>query len=135
LQFFERSGQAKGMSLAEFSLKRPFTVVAGILLACLLAAGAFSRMAMDIFPEIDIPVVAVVWNYSGMSAPEMRDRIATIYQRQVAQEVDNVARIEATSYTGVSVVRVFLHEGASTALAATELASSALAVLKYTPTH
>jgi multidrug efflux pump subunit AcrB len=121
------------MSLAEFSLKRPFTVAAGILLVCLLAAGAASRMAMDIFPEIDIPVVAVVWNYAGMSAPEMRDRIATLYQRQVAQEVDNVARIEATSYTGVSVVRIFLHEGASTALAATELASSALAVLKYMP--
>src|SRR3984885_4124739 len=121
------------MSLAEFSLKRPFTVAAGIILVCLLAAGAASRMAMDIFPEIDIPVVAVVWNYAGMSAPEMRDRIATLYERQVAQEVDNVARIEATSYTGVSVVRIFLHEGASTALAATELASSALAVLKYMP--
>jgi multidrug efflux pump subunit AcrB len=63
------------MSLAEFSLKRPFTVAAGILLVCLLAAGAVSRMAMDIFPEINIPVVAVVWSYAGMSAPEMRDRI------------------------------------------------------------
>src|ERR1700733_4111074 len=121
------------MSLAEFSLKRPFTVRACIVLVCLLSVGAITRMAMDIFPEIDIPVVAVVWNYAGMSAPEMRDRIATLYERQVAQEVDNVARIEATSYTGVSVVRIFLHEGASTALAATELASSALAVLKYMP--
>jgi multidrug efflux pump subunit AcrB len=90
-------------------------------------------MAMDIFPEINIPVIAVVWNYAGMSAPEMRDRIATLFQRQVAQEVDHVARIEAINYTGVSVVRVFLHDGASTALAATELASSALAVLKYMP--
>jgi multidrug efflux pump subunit AcrB len=120
------------MSLAEFSLKRPFTVAAGILLVCLLSASAVSRMAMDIFPEINIPVIAVVWNYAGMSAPEMRDRIATLFQRQVAQEVDHVARIEATNYTGVSVVRVFLHDGASTALA-TELASSALAVLKYMP--
>ncbi len=59
--------------------------------------------------------------------------IATLFQRQVAQEVDHVARIEAINYTGVSVVRVFLHDGASTALAATELASSALAVLKYMP--
>jgi multidrug efflux pump subunit AcrB len=117
------------MSLAEFSLKRPFTVAAGILLVCLLSASAVSRMAMDIFPEINIPVIAVVWNYAGMSAPEMRDRIATLFQRQVAQEVDHVARIEAINYTGVSVVRVFLHDGASTALAATELASSALAVL------
>jgi multidrug efflux pump subunit AcrB len=121
------------MSLAEFSLKRPFTVAAGILLVCLLSASAVSRMAMDIFPEINIPVIAVVWNYAGMSAPEMRDRIATLFQRQVAQEVDHVARIEAINYTGVSVVRVFLHDGASTALAATELASSALAVLKYMP--
>jgi multidrug efflux pump subunit AcrB len=121
------------MSLAEFSLQRPFTVAAGILLVCLLAVSAFSRMAMDIFPEINIPVIAVVWNYAGMSAPEMRDRIATLFQRQVAQEVDHVARIEAINYTGVSVVRVFLHDGASTALAATELASSALAVLKYMP--
>jgi multidrug efflux pump subunit AcrB len=85
------------------------------------------------FPRNNIPVIAVVWNYAGMSAPEMRDRIATLFQRQVAQEVDHVARIEAINYTGVSVVRVFLHDGASTALAATELASSALAVLKYMP--
>jgi multidrug efflux pump subunit AcrB len=121
------------MWLTEFSLKRPFTVVAGIVLVCLLSVGAVTRMAFDIFPQIDIPVIAVVWNYAGMSAPEMRDRIATIYQRQVAQEVDHIARIETTSYTGTSVVRVFLHEGASTSLAATELASSALAVLKYMP--
>ena len=121
------------MWLAQISLRRPFTVAAGILLICLLAAGAVLRMPMDIFPEINIPVVAVVWRYDGMSAPEMRDRIATVFQRQLAQEVDHVARIEATSYTGVSVVRVFLQDGASTALAATELASSALAVLKYMP--
>src|ERR1700722_15251902 len=121
------------MSLAEFSLQRPFTVAAGILLVCLLAVSAVSRMAMDIFPEINIPVIAVVWNYAGMSAPQIRDRVPTMFRRQVAQEVDHVARIEAINYTGVSVVRVFLHDGASTALAATELASSALAVLKYMP--
>ena len=95
------------MSLAEFSLKRPFTVAAGILLVCLLSASAVSRMAMDIFPEINIPVIAVVWNYAGMSAPEMRDRIATLFQRQVAQEVDHVARIEAINYTGVSTCEFF----------------------------
>jgi multidrug efflux pump subunit AcrB len=121
------------MWLTEFSLRRPFTIAAGIVLVCLLSVGAITRMAFDIFPQMDIPVIAVVWNYAGMSAPEMRDRIATIYQRQVAQEVDHIARIETTSYTGTSVVRVFLHDGASTSLAATELASSALAVLKYMP--
>jgi multidrug efflux pump subunit AcrB len=103
------------VSLVEFSLKRPFTVAAG----------------MDIFPEINISVVRAELHVH--ERPEMHDRIATLYQRQVAQKVDNVARIEATNYIGVSVFRVFLHEGASTTLAAPELASSALAALKYMP--
>ncbi len=121
------------MSLARFALNRPYTIAAGILLVCILAVGAVKRMAMDIFPEIDIPVVAVVWAYGGMTAPEIQDRILTLFQRQVAQEVDDVARIEATSYTGVGVVRVFLHEGANVSRAVSELSSSALEAMKYMP--
>ena len=64
------------MSLAGFALKRPYTVVAGIMLVCMLAAGALVRMPTDIFPEIDIPVVSVVWTYNGMSAP-MKSRTAS----------------------------------------------------------
>jgi multidrug efflux pump subunit AcrB len=121
------------MSVAGFALNRPYTIVAGIMLVCILAFGAVKRMAMDIFPEIDIPVVAVVWAYGGMTAPEIQDRILTLFQRQVAQEVDDVARIEATSYTGVGVVRVFLHEGANVSRAVSELSSSALEAMKYMP--
>jgi multidrug efflux pump subunit AcrB len=121
------------MSLAGFALSRPYTIAAGILLVCILAVGAVQRMAMDIFPEINIPVVAVVWAYGGMTAPEIQDRILTLFQRQVAQEVDDVARIEATSYTGVGVVRVFLHEGANVSRAVSELSSSALEAMKYMP--
>jgi multidrug efflux pump subunit AcrB len=121
------------MSLAGFALNRPYTIAAGIMLVCILAVGAVQRMAMDIFPEINIPVVAVVWAYGGMTAPEIQDRILTLFQRQVAQEVDDVARIEATSYTGVGVVRVFLHEGANVSRAVSELSSSALEAMKYMP--
>src|ERR1700722_11095142 len=121
------------MSLAGFALNRPYTIVAGILLVCILAVGAVQRMAMDIFPDINIPVVAVVWAYGGMTAPEIQDRILTLFQRQVAQEVDDVARIGATSYTGVGVVRVFLHEGANVSRAVSELSSSALEAMKYMP--
>ena len=56
------------MSLAGFALKRPYTIIASIMLVCMLAFGALQRMATDIFPEIDIPVVSVVWTYNGMSA-------------------------------------------------------------------
>ncbi len=121
------------MFFAAFALKKPYTILATILLIVLLALGAVQRMAMDIFPEINIPVVAVVWAYGGMSAPEIQNRVLTLFQRQVAQEVDDVARIEATSYTGVGVVRVFLHEGANVSRAVSELSSSALEAMKYMP--
>jgi multidrug efflux pump subunit AcrB len=121
------------MFLAAFALRRPYTIVASIMLVCMLAFGAIKRMAMDIFPEIDIPVVAVIWAYGGMTAPEIQNRILTLFERQVAQEVDDVARVEATSYTGAGVVRVFLHEGANVARAVSELSSSALEAMKYMP--
>ena len=121
------------MSLPAFSLRRPYTVFALIALVCLLAAGAASRMATDIFPEINIPVVSVVWTYNGMSAPEIQNRIVALHERQLASLVDDISRIEANSYSGVGVIKVYLHEGADVSRAISQLASSALVVLKYMP--
>src|SRR5271165_5714361 len=121
------------MSLAGFSLRRPYTIFALIVLVCLLAAGAVTRMATDIFPEINIPVVSVVWTYNGMSAPEIQNRIIALHERQLASLVDNIERIEANSYAGVGVIKVYLHEGADVSRAVSQLASSALVVLKYMP--
>jgi multidrug efflux pump subunit AcrB len=59
------------MSVVEIALKRPFTVVASLILVCLMGIGAALRMPIDIFPEIDIRVVAVVWNHNGMSAQDV----------------------------------------------------------------
>jgi multidrug efflux pump subunit AcrB len=121
------------MSVAGFALRRPYTVVALIMLVCVLAGGAILRMPTDIFPEIDIPVVSVVWTYSGMSAPEIQDRIVTLHERQLAALVDDISRIEANSYAGVGVIKVYLQEGADVSRAVSQLASSALVVLKYMP--
>jgi len=121
------------MSLAGFSLRRPYTIFALIVLVCLLAAGAVTRMATDIFPEINIPVVSVVWTYNGMSAPEIQNRIVALHERQLASLVDDISRIEANSYSGVGVIKVYLHEGADVSRAISQLASSALVVLKYMP--
>jgi multidrug efflux pump subunit AcrB len=121
------------MSLAAFSLRRPYTVFALIALVCLLAAGAAKRMPTDIFPEIDIPVVSVVWTYNGMSAPDIQNRILALHERQLASLVDDISRIEANSYTGVGVIKVYLHEGADVSRAISQLGSSALVVLKYMP--
>src|SRR5277367_5216790 len=121
------------MSVVEIALKRPYTVAAMLILIALMGIGAALRMPIDIFPEIDIPVVAVVWTYNGMSAQDMQNRILTLHERQLASLVDDIARIEATSYQGVGVEKVFLHEGADVTRAVSQLASSALVVLKYMP--
>lgn len=121
------------MFIVAYVLKRPYTVVAALILICLLGIGAGLRMPVDIFPEIDIPVVSVVWTYNGMNAKDIQNRILTIHERQMASLVDDISRIEATSYDGVGVEKVYLHEGADVTRAISQLASSALVVLKYLP--
>ncbi len=121
------------MSVVEIALKRPYTVVASLILISLMGIGAALRMPIDIFPEIDIPVVAVVWTYNGMSARDIQNRILTLHERQIASLVDDISRIEAISYEGVGVEKVYLHEGADVTRAISQLASSALVVLKYMP--
>src|SRR6202050_5157618 len=121
------------MALVAFVLRRPYTVVAAIILVCLLGIGVSLRIPVDIFPEIDIPVVSLVWTYNGMSAEDIQNRILSLHERQMASLVDDIARIEATSYEGVGVEKVYLHEGADVTRAIAQLASSALVVLKYMP--
>ena len=121
------------MALISLVLRRPYTVVAMMILVCLLGIGAASRMPTDIFPEINIPVVAVVWKYDGMSADEIQNRILGLHERQLASLVDDIARIEANSYEGVGVIKVYLHEGADVSRAISQLGSSAAYVLKYMP--
>jgi len=121
------------MSVVAFALKRPYTVVAVLALACLLGIGAVLRMPVDIFPEIDIPVVSVVWTYNGMSAEEIQNRILVKHERQMASLVDDIARLEANSYNGVGVIKVYLHEGADVSRAISQLSSCAQTVLKSMP--
>jgi multidrug efflux pump subunit AcrB len=121
------------MFIVAYVLKRPYTVVAALILICLLGIGAGLRMPVDIFPEIDIPVVSVVWTYNGMNAKDIQNRILTIHERQMASLVDDISHIEATSYDGVGVEKIYLHEGADVTRAISQLASSALVVLKYMP--
>src|SRR5271155_1605633 len=121
------------MSLVRFVLRHPYTVAAMLILICLLGIGAATRMPVDIFPEIDIPVVSVVWTYNGMSATDIQNRILSFHERQMASLVDDISRIEATSYEGVGVEKIFLHEGADVSRAVSQVASSALVVLKYMP--
>lgn len=121
------------MSIVKFALRRPYTVMAVVILLSLLGVLAALRMPTDIFPEIDVPVVSVVWTYSGMSAQDIMDRVMVKHERQMASLVDDIARMEANAYTGVGVIKVYLHEGADVSRAVSQLTSSAQTVLKSMP--
>jgi multidrug efflux pump subunit AcrB len=121
------------MFLVYFALKRPYTIAALMVLVCLLGGFAAHRMPTDIFPEINIPVVSVVWTYNGMSADDMQNRILTLHEKQMASLVDDIERIEANAYNGVGVIKIYLHEGADVSRAVSQLGSSAQTVLKYMP--
>ncbi len=121
------------MWLAAFALRRPYTIGALTLLVCLFGVFFAGRTATDIFPEIDIPVVSVVWSYNGMSAQEIQTRIINKHERNLASLVDNMERVESASYNGVGVIKVYLHEGANISQAVSQLTSSAQTVLKSLP--
>lgn len=121
------------MNFIKAILHRPYTIGALVTLISLLSLFELTRMPVDIFPDIDIPVVSVVWTYGGMPADEIQNRILTIHQRQLASLVDDIARIEATSYYGVGVEKIYLHEGADISRAVSQLSSAALVSIKYMP--
>ena len=114
-------------------LKRPYTIASALILIVLLGIGAASRMPTDIFPAINVPVVSVVWSYSGMTPTEIQNRILTLHERQMPALVDDIDHIDANSYQGVGVIKVYLHESADVTRAVAQVASSALIVLKYMP--
>ena len=91
-------------------LKRPYTIASLLVLVVLLGCGAAYRMPTDIFPAINVPVVSVVWTYSGMTPTEIQNRILTLHERQMPALVDDIDHIEANSYQGVGVIKVYLHE-------------------------
>src|SRR5215470_15712578 len=95
------------MWIVKLALRRPYTFVVMAFLIAILGATAIVSMPVDIFPYIDIPVVSVVWNYSGISPEEMEKRFVTIYERTLTTTVNDIEHIESQSYSGVSITRIF----------------------------
>ncbi|MGA7409494.1 MAG: efflux RND transporter permease subunit, partial [Bryobacteraceae bacterium] len=97
------------MWIVRLALRRPYTFVVMSVLIAILGGIAVFIMPTDIFPNIDIPVVSLVWSYAGISPEEMEKRIVTISERSLTTTVNDIEHIESQSYNGVAVVRVFFH--------------------------
>jgi multidrug efflux pump subunit AcrB len=101
------------MSVVRIALDRPYTFIVLALLILVLSGVVIRRTPTDIFPSIDIPVIAVDWTYTGLNPEEMEGRLTTVYERALTSDVDNVEHIESTTYNGQAVVKIFLQPGAS----------------------
>lgn len=121
------------MWIVILALRRPYTFVVAAMI--LLAATPFVllRTPTDIFPEINIPVISVVWTYNGLSAKEIESRIVYIHERMISTVVNDIEHIESTSYRGAGVIKVFLHSGASIDASVAQIASSAQSVMRNLP--
>jgi CzcA family heavy metal efflux pump len=101
------------MWIVRLALRRPYTFVVLSLMLFILAPVVIMRTPTDIFPNIDIPVVSVVWEYAGLSAEEMSDRIVYITERALTTTVNNIEHIESQSLNGVAVVKIFFQPHAN----------------------
>src|ERR1700745_921183 len=96
------------MWIVRLALRRPYTFVVMSILILIMGGLAILRTPTDIFPTIDIPVVSIIWNYTGLVPQDMADRIVTITERNLTTTVDNIEHLESQSLYGIAVVKVFL---------------------------
>ena len=101
------------MWIIKQALNRPYTFIILALLILILSPLMILRTPTDIFPNINIPVVAVAWQYTGLNPEEVEGRLMTPFEKTLTNLVDNIEHIESTTYNGQSVVKIFLQPGAS----------------------
>jgi multidrug efflux pump subunit AcrB len=115
------------------ALRRPYTVAVTALLLIVLGALSVSRMIVDIFPSIDIPVVVVVWNYPGLSPEDMERRVVLISERAYSTTVNGIQRIESQSIPGVGILKVYFQPGSDIGAAIAQISSVSFTILRIAP--
>ena len=121
------------INLVRIALTRPYTFVVAAVLILIVGPLAALRTPVDIFPEIRIPVIAVVWSYTGLPPDEMSGRVMLNFQRALTTTVNDIEHIEGTSYTGVGIVKVFFQPGTDIRTANAQVTAIAQTVLRQMP--
>src|SRR5271163_4129983 len=121
------------MWIVQLALRRPYTFVVVALLIVILGMVTVQRTPTDVFPVIDIPVVSVIWSYSGVSPNEMEKRIVTISERAATTTVNDIEHIESQSMPGVSVIKFYFQPGAKVEAAVAQLTSITQTLLRVMP--
>src|SRR5205085_12041882 len=121
------------MWIVRLALRRTYTFVVVALLIGVLGIVSINRMSTDILPSIDIPVVSVVWQYTGMPADDIETRIVYINERVLTASVNDIEHIESQSIDGTGVIRIYFQPGAKVAEAEAQVTATCQTLLKIMP--
>ncbi len=121
------------MWIVSLALRRPLTFVVAAILLLLVTPLVLLRTPTDIFPSINIPVVSIVWSYTGLSAQDIEQRITYTHERALTTTVNNIEHIESTSYDGVGVIKVFFQPGASPQAGVAQITAVSQTILRQMP--
>jgi multidrug efflux pump subunit AcrB len=119
--------------IVRLALRNPYTIGVACAVLLLMALLSGQRMAVDIFPLIDIPVVAVVWTYPGMLPSDMEARVVLLSERGMSSTVNGISRIESQSEYGVGLVKVYFQPGTNIATAIAQIVASSQTAIKAMP--
>ena len=121
------------MWIVNIALRRPYTFIVMALLILLSTPLVLYKMATDIFPEINIPVISVIWQYGGLSAQEMGQRFASTTERSLTTTVNDIEHIESTSLSGSTVIKIFFQPTANIQTALAQIVAVSQSQLKQLP--
>ena len=121
------------VGIVRVALQRPYTFVVLALLLLIIGPLAAMRTPTDIFPEIRIPVIAVAWQYTGLPPEQMAGRITTLYERVLTTTVNDIEHIEANSYAGIGIVKIFFQPGVNIAVANAQVTAISQVIEKQMP--
>jgi len=121
------------MWIVRLALHRPYTFLVGALLILILSPIVILRTSIDIFPDINIPVVSIIWAYTGLAPQDMEQRITTVTERSLTTTVNGIEHIESQSLNGVAVVKVFFHPGVNIDMAVAQVTAISQAQLRNLP--
>src|ERR1700744_77289 len=121
------------IGLVRVALRRPYTSAIAAMLILLMGALSVTRMIVDIFPVIDIPVVLVVWNYNGLTTEDMERRVVFITERAYSTTVNGISRIESQSIPGIGILKVYFQPGTDIGAAIAQISAIDSTVLHNVP--
>ena len=121
------------IGLVRLALRRPYTMAIAGMLILLMGFLSAQRMVVDIFPNIDIPVVYVAWNYPGLSAEDMERRVVLVSERSYSTTVNGIERIESLSIPGLGILKVYFTQGTDIGGAISQINAQNNSILRIAP--